>query len=235
MAKKLLSIAKISRELNIPESTLHYWKNRFSEFLPSIGKGRQKRFRPEAVDVFRTISEMLSLGHTTKDVKSELASMYPINIDPNKDARSLPVPQQLPAQRASGEMQAEMARAVGVEIAKVVGEKLGEALELACGPGLADLSGKVAQTAQNVSDQAERLDYLQNRNEELEQTVEELRERLEQAPAAGGEASEGLDSVRQENENLKEKLSTLEAELVRLRKDRREMEKFLLGKIKSSS
>ena len=38
-----------------------------------------------------------------------------------------------------------------------------------------------------------------------------------------------------ENSELKAKLSVLESELVRLRKDRRELEKYLLDKIKSMS
>ena len=37
----------------------------------------------------------------------------------------------------------------------------------------------------------------------------------------------------QENADMKEKMVTLEAELVRLRKDRRELETFLLGKLKA--
>ena len=43
------------------------------------------------------------------------------------------------------------------------------------------------------------------------------------------------EALRAENQELKEKLSVMEAEMVRLRKDRREMEKYLLDKIKSVS
>ena len=39
--------------------------------------------------------------------------------------------------------------------------------------------------------------------------------------------------LKSENELLKDKLKIMEAEMVRLRKDRREMEKYLLDKIKA--
>ena len=57
---RLYSVASIAKLLDVPESTLHYWKNRFDDVLPSIGRGRNKRFRPEALDVFRDIGAMCS-------------------------------------------------------------------------------------------------------------------------------------------------------------------------------
>ena len=75
--ERLLSVAEIARRLSVPESTVHYWKNRFAQHLPSNGSGRQKRFRPEAVDVFRVIAEMFSLGHSAQDVMDTLAKRLP--------------------------------------------------------------------------------------------------------------------------------------------------------------
>ncbi|MGI6169867.1 MAG: MerR family transcriptional regulator [Christensenellales bacterium] len=58
MSKRLLTIADMSRELNIPESTLRSWRDRFQGFIPTTGTGRKKRYKPEAVDVLRSIAEM---------------------------------------------------------------------------------------------------------------------------------------------------------------------------------
>jgi predicted RNase H-like nuclease (RuvC/YqgF family) len=56
----------------------------------------------------------------------------------------------------------------------------------------------------------------------------ELREMREALEGQG----EDVGTLKAENMDLKAKLGVMEAELVRLRKDRRELEKFLLDKIR---
>ena len=70
---RLYSIAAIAKALDVPESTLHYWKNRFDDVLPSVGRGRGKRFRAEALDIFRAIGGMLAQGMSSADVRATLA------------------------------------------------------------------------------------------------------------------------------------------------------------------
>ena len=248
-AKKLLSIAVISRELNIPESTLHYWKNRFSEFLPSVGRGRQKRFRPDAVEVFRTIAEMLKLGHTTRDVKAELAGHYPLNIEPTRETAPVAQAAPLQAMQPVVEGTAQIAAAVGLEIAKVIGERLGEAIRLAAGDGFTQFSDRLEHADQALSRQAADLDslrrsggYCEARLAEQDLFIQELRGELELLRQEGPAqvalppgAAEDVTALRQENEELRTKLTVLESELIRLRKDRREMEKFLLEKINAKA
>ncbi|WP_029896384.1 MerR family transcriptional regulator [Desulfohalovibrio reitneri] len=229
-AKKLLSIANIARELNIPESTLHYWKNRFAEYLPSVGRGRQKRFRPEALDVFRTISDMLKMGHTTRDVKQELTGMYPLNIEPSGGAA--PAVRQSQAPAANVEEQARLAAAMGQEIAKSLGQQMGECIRAVCG----DLPA-LRERLEEMDDYRQAVEALQEENDYLRATVDELRRRLDEypAPGSGGNGGGSADTadLHRENAELRDKLGVLEQELVRLRKDRREMEKFLLSKIKA--
>ena len=56
---ELLTIAELARNLDLPESTTRYYCNRFAEHLPSVGEGRRRRFKPEALDVLRTIAETM--------------------------------------------------------------------------------------------------------------------------------------------------------------------------------
>ncbi len=248
-AKKLLSVAVISRELNIPESTLHYWKNRFSEFLPSVGRGRQKRFRPDAVEVFRTIAEMLKLGHTTRDVKAELAGHYPLNVEPSRDAAPVAAAVPLQAMQPVVEGTAQIAAAVGIEIAKVIGERLGEAIRLAAGDGFVQFHDRLEQADQALTRQSADLESLRRSGgycearladqdlliQELRGEVERLRQEGAAQPALPAAAPEEVTALRQENEELRTKLTVLESELIRLRKDRRDMEKFLLEKINAKA
>jgi DNA-binding transcriptional MerR regulator len=197
--KKVLSVAEIARELDLPESTVHYWKNRFAQHLPSVGRGRQKRFKPEAVEIFATISRLLKEGHTARDVMDRLSQDYPLQADavPASTGGGAPV-------QAVGSMDQvmTMAAAIGMEIAKSVGEGIRSVLAAESGgaPDVADIREGLEETALRIS-----------------------------------AAMQETEALRAENRELKDKLAVMEAEMIRLRKDRREMEKYLLDKIKSVS
>jgi len=198
--KKVLSVAEIARELELPESTVHYWKNRFAQHLPSVGRGRQKRFRPEAVEVFAAISRLLKQGHTARDVMDQLAHSYPLQADAMPASAEAPAP--MPVNGPSMEPVMKMAAAIGMEIAKSVGDGIRSVLDPRNAGG-ADIS--------------------------------DVRRGLEDAAGRITAAMEETEALKNENRELKEKLAVMEAEMVRLRKDRREMEKYLLDKIKSVS
>ncbi|MFP5259092.1 MAG: MerR family transcriptional regulator [Acidobacteriota bacterium] len=177
---RLYSIAAIAKMLDVPESTLHYWKNRFDDVLPSIGTGRGKRFRAEAVEVFRDIGGMLGQGLAAGDVRCELARRYPVNVR-GEAATVTPVPA---AAMPQAEAVLTLAAGIGTEIARSLAEHLGR------------LAGPTALPGG---------------------TAQELRAELE--------------SVRAENASLADKVRVLEAELMRIRKDRRELETYLVDKI----
>ncbi|EKO40323.1 MAG: hypothetical protein B193_0941 [Solidesulfovibrio magneticus str. Maddingley MBC34] len=189
---RLYSIAAIAKILDVPESTLHYWKNRFDDVLPSFGTGRGKRYRAEAVEIFRDIGAMLAQGLSAGDVRAELARRYPVNVgsgEAQSPAASLATTAGGgPAGGVDAQTMLAMASAIGAEIARTLAEQLGRGL-----PG---------------------------------------------GPAALPEATitaftSELAEARAENAALADKMRVLESELVRLRKDRRELENHLLGKIKA--
>ena len=212
--KKLLSVAEISRQLDVPESTVHYWKNRFAQYLPSVGQNRQKRFKPEAVEVFAVIARMLKEGHTAKDVMDQLAAtcaITPQAAEYSSGPEHL-VAAQAPALPGLGPEQVmQIAQAVGQEI----GRSLSEALRALPRPQGDDDPG--------------------NGRHDPNQTEEDMlmvRTELDRTCALVEGQHEELSELRQENEVLRAKLEVMEAEMVRLRKDRRELEKYLLDKIR---
>ncbi len=77
----LLTISYIAKQLGIPESTCRYYRDRFSNYIPSVGEGRNKRYKPEALDVLRTIAEGLRNNLTANQVEDQLLRSYPRNID----------------------------------------------------------------------------------------------------------------------------------------------------------
>ncbi|MBI9111758.1 MerR family transcriptional regulator [Maridesulfovibrio ferrireducens] len=204
--KKLLSIAEISRLLEVPESTLHYWKNRFAQYLPSAGRNRQKRFKPGAVEIFSLIASMLKQGHTTEDVMAELSRKYPVNVAIEQTAYDMTQqPASTQFQQINMEPAIQMAAAMGAEISKSITE------------GLRGLLSNIPQLS-FPSDAP---------------ISEELRCGMEKTAKDLNEQGENIQTLQEENTCLKDKLSIMEAELVRLRKDRRELEKYLLDKMKA--
>ena len=59
MEPELLTIAELARNLDLPESTTRYYCNRFAEHLPSVGEGRRRRFKQEALDILKKIAETM--------------------------------------------------------------------------------------------------------------------------------------------------------------------------------
>jgi len=223
--ERLLSVAEIARRLGVPESTVHYWKNRFAQHLPSSGTGRQKRFRAEAVEVFRVIAEMFSLGHSAQDVMDALGKNFPLtaSLEGAHFAAGADAPFSNKQQRESASdaaladtavrMAAAIAKEMGAEIARSIGEGLRQHLSgAALAPGEAREALPPGLDAEELS--------------AIKDVVEQTCGRLD------ANADE-VARMAAENAELKAKLTVLESELIRLRKDRREMEKYLLDKIKA--
>ncbi|MGE4551720.1 MAG: MerR family transcriptional regulator [Desulfovibrionaceae bacterium] len=189
---KLLSVAEIARRIDAPESTVHYWKNRFAQHLPSVGRGRQKRFRPEAVEVFAAIASLLADGHPVQEVMQTLAERFPLT--PDTAPEPAPSYGNAPSLDMVREMAQTISREVGREMARALAEALRPGAALPDGTGLSDMTGG-------------------------------------DAPALPGPDAETVAALQADCTKLKEKIEVMEAELVRLRRDRRELEKYLLDKI----
>jgi DNA-binding transcriptional MerR regulator len=76
-----LTIAEIASRLELPESTVRYYRDRFATYIPVVGKGRGRRYPGEAVEIFRTIAEGLRSGQTAALVDETLSRLFPRNIE----------------------------------------------------------------------------------------------------------------------------------------------------------
>ena len=92
---KLLTIKEIAQVLNIPESTARYYRDKWPEYIPTSGQGRNKRYEPAAVEILRLIAEGLRNGRSATEIENELSLKYQAIMDIE------PEPQQLPQQRSS--------------------------------------------------------------------------------------------------------------------------------------
>ncbi|MFW5721660.1 MAG: MerR family transcriptional regulator [Desulfohalobiaceae bacterium] len=77
MAEELLTIKEIARKLDLPESNIRYYRDRFEDFLPFVGQGRKRRYKPAALQVFSFIVEGLHQNLTSEEIGRRLAREYP--------------------------------------------------------------------------------------------------------------------------------------------------------------
>ncbi|MED1948965.1 MULTISPECIES: MerR family transcriptional regulator [Brevibacillus] len=81
MPNKLLTIAEIAKQLDIPESTVRFYRDRFEMFVPSVGEGRKKRYLPEAAEVLRFIADSFKRNETATEIEEALSRAFPRTIE----------------------------------------------------------------------------------------------------------------------------------------------------------
>lgn len=81
MDKQLLTMAQVAKQLNLAESTARFYRDRFEDFIPYIGEGRKKRYKPETIEVLRFIAEGYNRNLTAMDIKVGLSRMVARNIE----------------------------------------------------------------------------------------------------------------------------------------------------------
>lgn len=75
-----LTIAEIAQHLGLPESTVRYCRDHFTDCIPVFGEGRQRRYRADAVEVFQVIADTLRKDHgSATEVEEPLSRFFPLN------------------------------------------------------------------------------------------------------------------------------------------------------------
>lgn len=67
------TLREIARALGLPESTVRYYRDAFAPYVPTVGRGRRRRYPPEAIDVLRRIADLFAEGRTRDGVEAELS------------------------------------------------------------------------------------------------------------------------------------------------------------------
>lgn len=80
----LYTIAEIARRLRLPESTIRYYRDRFPEYVPSIGEGRNRRYPQEALDALRAIADAMRSGIPEDIVRDMLRSRFAMTVVPQQ-------------------------------------------------------------------------------------------------------------------------------------------------------
>ena len=78
----LMSLADVAKEIGIPESNARYYRNKYSDYLPSVGTGRARRYKPEAVKVLRMIAEGFKSQLPAEAIEEQLQTEFGIPTQP---------------------------------------------------------------------------------------------------------------------------------------------------------
>ncbi|AMK12000.1 MerR family transcriptional regulator [Pseudodesulfovibrio indicus] len=79
MNKKFISLREVGRQLDIPPSTIVYYKDKFEKYIPSEGGGgRRTRYPVEVLEIFRRIREMFNDNWSTEQIERELALKFSV-------------------------------------------------------------------------------------------------------------------------------------------------------------
>ncbi len=70
---RLYTIRDVARELGLPESTVRYYRNAFSAYLPSVGTGRRRRYPPEAIPLLRLVAEGYAQNRPRAEIEQALS------------------------------------------------------------------------------------------------------------------------------------------------------------------
>lgn len=217
-----LSVAEIAKLTRIPAPTARRYASLFREYLPSRKVGRVTKYSEDVVRIFETISTLYQDGHVTGEIEDALKQEY---------SRSVDVAPEIPAVPGVG-------MGIGAEFAhsfKEVMDKFGQCLHI-----IADQKSMIERQREDIQKLKTAFVLLSRSQKRLRQlpapSISEidtsaLELRTAQLAKKDSELEEMTLNLSFDTSDIKAKLQILESELVRLRKDRREMEKFFQSKI----
>jgi len=68
----LYTLRQIARELNLPESTVRYYRDAFAGHIATVGMGRRRRYPEEAVATLRAIADGYTKGRSHEEIEADL-------------------------------------------------------------------------------------------------------------------------------------------------------------------
>src|SRR5260370_42641922 len=77
MASRSYTLREIAREMNLPESTLRYYRDAFELFIPTVGLGRRRRYPSPAREIFQLIAEGFAQNLAREDIESRIQEVAP--------------------------------------------------------------------------------------------------------------------------------------------------------------
>jgi DNA-binding transcriptional MerR regulator len=73
----LLTLRQLAEQLQLPESTVRYYRDAFLDQIPSVGTGRRRRYPPQAAEVLRSIAKSYAAGRSRSEIVTNIHARGP--------------------------------------------------------------------------------------------------------------------------------------------------------------
>jgi DNA-binding transcriptional MerR regulator len=118
----LLTAAAIASEVGIPESTARYYLRKYAAWVPTVGTGRQRRYRREAVAVLRFVAELHREGTGSELVEAALRGRFPTEATAIQPQQQQVATQQQDTTKLLALIEAVVRRSVEDQLGEVMAE-----------------------------------------------------------------------------------------------------------------
>lgn len=180
MNDKLLTIAECAKQAGLPESTARFYRDKFESYIPYVGKGRQRRYKLDTVEVLRLIAEGFNRNLTAMEIEEGLSRMF---------ATSVEVEEETAIQTAATQQQSNYDQNIAVAMA-MVSEQIKQSME--------QMAGMIEST---IKTQQEMMNEQQREIAELRKVVSDLQnaesERLRLAAGREKDLSDRLAKLEE--------------------------------------
>ncbi len=86
MGEPLRTLRDIAQQLQLPESTVRYYRDAFAAYVPTVGRGRRRRYPTEAAEVLGEIANLYAAGRTREDIEAALGAAVSVETVPEAQA-----------------------------------------------------------------------------------------------------------------------------------------------------
>ncbi|WP_366141523.1 hypothetical protein [Pseudodesulfovibrio sp.] len=211
-------MAEIAKLTRIPAPTARRYASLFKDFLNGRKMGRITKYPEDSLVVFERISRMYGEGKVTAEIEDGLKREFTRTIEVEREAEP-PV---------RGEMFAELAGVFNGVMGKVASCMEVIANQKSVIERQQDDIQKLKTAFVLLARSQKKMKQLPGPSDVLPEEILRQTQALEQKDA---EIEEMALKLSFDTSDIKAKMQILESELIRLRKDRREMEKYLQDKI----
>lgn len=181
MTDELLTIAEISKQLDIPESTVRFYRDRFEDYIPYVGHGRRRRYKREAIEVIRIIAEGMQSQRSAEEIEQELIRVHAKTVAPSAEPQDSTAVEQ---QQRQGDEKIILAMAMVTEQIKQSMSQISASMEAtvkAQQEMMTEQQREVAALRKEIeearAEQEKLLRETENREKQLIERIEKLEER----------------------------------------------------------
>lgn len=76
----MLTLTEAAEQAGVNENTARYYRNKFGEYFPATGEGRNRRYAQETVQILRVIKDCYDQGMDAEKVKQRLNDTFGVPV-----------------------------------------------------------------------------------------------------------------------------------------------------------